>query len=185
MLAIHPVWQQRLREEIFSAFGKPVDASDLVTDLGKLENLPVLNGVIKETLRIYPSAPFGGGRVMNCDFLFKYTDVNGVEKQIDFRNGDAVFPSMYIAQMTQEFWDPKYGPVEEWNPERFIADPNGGAKSMYAYAPFGNGARRCAGERLALGEARLTISELVRRYEWRMQDDFKFSVLMTGTIKAK
>jgi cytochrome P450 len=87
--------------------------------------------------------------------------------------------------MTPEFWNREDGAVSEWNPERWLKDVNGGACSMYAYAPFGNGARRCAGERLALSEARLTMGELVRRYEWRMQEGFRFGVLMTGTIKAR
>ncbi|KAI9004931.1 cytochrome P450 [Hyaloraphidium curvatum] len=183
-LAAHPDWQRRVREEVVEAFG--TDTSELITNLDKLEAMPVLNACIKETLRMYPSAPFGAGRVMNTDYLFKYTDpLTGKPRQIDLRKGDSIRPSMYIAQMYQPFWDPAYGPVTEWNPDRFLKDPNGGAISMYCYAPFGNGARRCAGERLALSEARLTISELARRYEWRMQDGFKFAVLMTGTIKAR
>lgn len=135
---------------------------------------------------MYPSAPFGAGRVMREDYLVKYTDsITGQPAQLDLRKGDSIMPSMYVAQMFPAFWDKKHGPIDSWNPQRFLDDPNGGAISMYAYAPFGNGARRCAGERLALSEARLTISELVRRYKWRMQDGFKFAVLMTGTIKAR
>lgn len=184
-LARHPVWQQRVREEVIEAFGKPKDG-DLITNLDKLEALPILNACLKETLRVFPSAPYGGGRVMADDYKFVYTGLDNKQHKIDFRKGDQILPSMYIAQMYPDYWNEKaHGPVSEWNPQRFLDDPNGGAQSMFCYAPFGNGARRCAGERLALGEARLTMSELVRRYQWRLQDGFEFKVLMTGTIKAR
>ena len=185
-LATHPQWQDRVRAEVLAEFGPPTSDSDFITNLDKLEGMPVLNACIKETLRMYPSAPFGAGRVMAKDLLFKYVDVlTGEPKQIDFRKGDFVRPSMYISQLYPAFWNEELGPVLEWNPDRFLKDVNGGAVSMYAYAPFGNGARRCAGERLALGEARRAVSEMARRFEWTPEPGFDAGVLFTGTIKAK
>lgn len=123
---------------------------------------------------------------MNSDLLLHYTDTEtGKPAQLDLRKGDQILPSMYIAQMYQPYWDEKYGPVSEWSPRRFIEDINGGAVSMFCHSPFGNGARRCAGERLALAEGRLMMAELLRRYEWKMREPSDFKVLFTGTLKAK
>jgi cytochrome P450 len=61
-------------------------------------------------------------------------------------------PFVYGAQHHPDNWK---GPDPEiWDPQRWVDDVNGGCKHLYAYAPFGNGARRCVGERLALGETR-------------------------------
>lgn len=119
-LATNPVWQTRVREEAIAAFGKPAGDDDLVSNLDKLEGLPILNACLKETLRLQPSAPFGGGRVMNQDLLYEYTDLAGNKKQIDFRKGDAVLPFVYGAQRNQDFWDKRFGPVDEFNPERLV-----------------------------------------------------------------
>lgn len=188
-LATHPEWQQRIRQEVLDAFGKPSSNdsnNDLITNLDKLEGLPVLNASIKECLRLYPSAPSGAGRGIKQDFTVHYNDViTGKPKTLELYKGDFLRPSMYIAQTFPAYWNAEFGSVLDFNPDRFLKDTNGGAASMWAFAPFGHGGRRCAGERLALAEARLCISELVRRYEFAMQPGFKVKVLNTGTIKAR
>ncbi|KXS13566.1 cytochrome P450 [Gonapodya prolifera JEL478] len=173
-------WQNLVRQEVTKAFpgNEPLA-------LEKLESLPHLTAVVKETLRMYPSAPFGAGRQMNRDLRLSYADKDGKQKFVQFRKGDVVMSAMFVSQMTPEFWNK---PVDDWDPSRWLDDPNGGASSPYAYAPFGNGARRCLGERLALGEARITLAELVRRFEVVPAKDpegkFKFAHYFTGTIKA-
>lgn len=52
-LAKHPAHQDKIFDEV---------AEIDVTDLKKLSSLPHLNGVIKETLRLYPSLLSGGSR---------------------------------------------------------------------------------------------------------------------------
>ncbi|KAI9002040.1 cytochrome P450 [Hyaloraphidium curvatum] len=184
-LAIHPEWQSRAREEVLAAFG-PGNGENYVTELEKLETLPVLNACIKETLRMYPSAPVTGGRAMYEDFVYQYTDsLTKEQKRIDLRTGDQVLPFLYAMQRHPDMWDKSFGSPDEFNPERFIKDPVGGAISLYAFSPFGNGARKCAGERLALGEARLSMAEILRRYEWVPQDGHRLEQAFSGTIKAK
>ena len=56
-LAHNPKWQAAIRQEVIEACGKTESIS-----LEQLENLPALNATIKETLRLYPAAPSGGGR---------------------------------------------------------------------------------------------------------------------------
>ncbi|KAI9014217.1 cytochrome P450 [Hyaloraphidium curvatum] len=181
-LSVNTDWQSKLRAEVLDAFGPATGAGELITNLEKLEAMPILNACLKETLRLYPSAPYGGGRVMNRDLVYEYTDTaTGKPATIEFRKGDQVLPFVYGAQTDPRFW--KSNP-DKWDPSRFLDDPNGGAVNFFAYAPFGNGARRCAGERLALAEGRMATAELVRRYEWK-PDVGTFKVLFTGTLKAK
>lgn len=53
LLALNPVVQRTLREEIHANI--PSSTSPITHDL--LENLPYLNGVCEETLRLYPTVP--------------------------------------------------------------------------------------------------------------------------------
>ncbi|KAI9003792.1 cytochrome P450 [Hyaloraphidium curvatum] len=181
-LAIHflgqnPAWQQSIREEVLAACGPSAPIS-----LEQLENLPALAAVVKETLRMFPIAPSGGGRYMTEDLEYTYTDgVDGREKRVSFQRGDIVLPFVFGAQRHPDFWkqDPRV-----WNPQRWIDDANGGARNLYAYAPFGNGARRCVGERLALGETKLILASMLRRGRI-VPGDYVFEPKSDATISAK
>ncbi|KAI9004939.1 cytochrome P450 [Hyaloraphidium curvatum] len=175
-LAHNPRWQKAIRAEVAAAVpaGEPIS-------LEPLENLPALNAVVKETLRILPAAPYGGTRVMGCDMDFTYVDgVDGRSKTIKFREGDWIFPFVYGAQHDRDYWaqDP-----DVWDPQRWLDDPNGGAKNLYANSPFGNGARRCIGERLALGETRVLLASILREFDIA-PGDYVFDVKNEATVSA-
>ncbi|KAI9009032.1 cytochrome P450 [Hyaloraphidium curvatum] len=156
-LSKRPDLQDTIRSEAAGAL-----ASHL-PNLDELEKCRTLNACIRETLRRYPAAPFGTGRVMFEDLDFSYTDFSGKPRRIRLRKGDRVMPYFYGVQNSAAYWDEPLA----WKPERFADDPTGGAKtgSMFAYAPFGNGARRCIGEKLALAEIRLCTASLLSRFE--------------------
>lgn len=197
-LSKRPDIQALIREEVNEIFANgPID------NLEPLERCKVLNAAIKETLRKYPSAPGGAGRVILEPFEhtvsisltppcaptdtdpFQYTDMTGQPRTIKFQKWDSLSPHLYTVQNYEGFW--KHDPTL-WEPSRFYENANGDLKEgvgLFAFSPFGNGARRCLGERLAYGEARLTVASVVRKWTlehvpettWRMQEFF------TGTIR--
>ncbi|KXS10396.1 cytochrome P450 [Gonapodya prolifera JEL478] len=180
-LSLNPEWRKLIRDEVNAAV-KPSDALTLET----VESFKYIGAAIKETLRHHPAAPVGTGRQMNRDLTVTYADKNGASRVANFKKGDIVFTDIYTTQMTQEFWNK---PVDVWDPSRWLDDPLGGASSPFAFAPFGNGARKCLGERLALALTRLTLCEILRKYDIQRADDptgkFKFVQNFTGTIKAE
>lgn len=81
------------------------------------------------------------------------------------------------------FWDRD---TSKFIPERYYDDANGGGKlGLWVNSPFGNGARRCVGERLALGEGRLGIASILRKFdiEHVPETTWKFNEVFAGTIK--
>ncbi|KAI9012335.1 cytochrome P450 [Hyaloraphidium curvatum] len=176
-LAENPEWQKRIRDEVAGKGGGP----DVFLLPETLEQLPVLNAVIKETLRLMPAAPHGAGRTMAEDMDFRYKDDSGRENRIVLRKGDVVVDFIYGRQRHPDYWPRD---ADAFDPTRFLEDASGGAKHLYAYGPFGNGARRCLGERLALAEMRMVLSALCSKYDV-VRGNYVFEPLQTGAISAK
>lgn len=178
-LVQHPEWQDRVRAEVLAEFGTDDDLS-----LEKLETLQTLNATMKEVLRLYPAAPHGGQRTAFEDFDFRWKDPKtGQEKMIHFYKGDLILPSCFITNRHPENW-PEHG--DEFDPARWLKDPSGGSTHLFSYVPFGNGARKCLGERLAHNEGRLVMAGILRKYKiepakgWKLDIDQRAMLIPNG-----
>ena len=134
LLASHPEVQARLAAEIDKKLPPPGDGSD--ADLTELEALPYLSAVVKESLRLYPPAPFL------------------------YRRGTDPIPivvSIWGMHRHPRFWDN----ADAFVPERWLGvntDPR-------AFMPFGLGPRVCIGRRFALIESRAAIADILQRFQ--------------------
>jgi cytochrome P450 len=138
LLATRPDVQERLFEEIDARreVARPLPPSATEHELADLESAPYLSAVVKESLRLYPPAPF----------LYRRG-----------RDPYAVVVSIWGMHRHPRFWDQP----DEFTPERWLgvnADPR-------AYMPFGLGPRTCIGRRFALIESRAALVEILRRFE--------------------
>ncbi|APA74585.3 cytochrome P450 [Mycobacterium avium] len=103
-----------------------------------------LEAVIDETLRHRPAIPVTGRRALRSTVL------NG----INIPQGAAVMvPILAIHEDPDLYQQP-----EQFKPERFIGDRPG----TYTYLPFGAGAHRCLGARLATLEAKVLLRTLMQ-----------------------
>lgn len=97
--------------------------------------------------------------------------------------------NLFLTGLTSLYFDSDWDKdVDRFIPERWYDDPNGHSKAgLWSNAPFGNGARRCVGERLALGEGRLATASILRKFEIvhvpEGPDTWKFVTEFAGTIK--
>ncbi|KAI9006996.1 cytochrome P450 [Hyaloraphidium curvatum] len=179
-LSKRPDLQAAIRAEVEEVNGK----GDL-DNLEVLEKCKVLNACIKETLRKYPSAPYGALRTAFEDFTCNYTDAFGKPKKVNFQKDDLIFVGIHAMQNAPWYWDKD---PSIWTPERYYEDANGGSKAgLWSNAPFGNGARRCVGERLALAEGRLATASILRKFDIlpvpEGPDTWQFKEIFSGTIK--
>jgi len=152
LLAQFPDVEERLHAELDAVLGgrspTPEDFSRLV----------YLRRFIDETMRLYPPLPvmlrtavaddeIGGRRVPRGSFI-------------------AIMP--WVVHRHRKLWaDPERFDPERFNPGR-IASGQAGARSRYAYIPFGVGPRVCVAASLAMAEIQIAIAVLAQRLRFRL-----------------
>ncbi|CAN6329622.1 unnamed protein product [Urochloa humidicola] len=146
-LLTHPEAMQKLRAEIDTNVGtaRLVEESDIT-------NLPYLQCVVKETLRLCPVAP-----VIPAHEAMEDCTVGG----FDVRRGTMILVNAWAIHRDPKLWEAP----EEFRPERFL--DSGMVTAVTApMLPFGLGRRRCPGEGQAMRLVSLTLAALVQCFEW-------------------
>ncbi|KAF4953562.1 hypothetical protein FGADI_5898 [Fusarium gaditjirri] len=176
LLTKHPEYQAKLREEVRNGLPEDLAANPTVDLAGILEQLPYLNGIMHETLRLYPTVPLTMRQAIR-----------------DTRIGDQFIPegtdiivSIWYINRSEAIWGPD---ATEFKPERWITDDgkpnqNGGASSNYNFLTFLHGPRSCIGQGFAKAELRCLLATMVRSFEWTLAMDDKL-VMPRGVITIK
>jgi cytochrome P450 len=122
--------------------------------LSDLKQLPLLQQVTSETLRLYPPS-YALGRAPT-----ERATLGGVS----LARGTTVVFSPYTLHRDPRFWD---SPAS-FRPERFR--PGGEIERVprYAYLPFGGGPRRCLAEHLAQLELAFALARILQRFELQL-----------------
>ncbi|XP_036319967.1 probable cytochrome P450 4s3 isoform X1 [Rhagoletis pomonella] len=156
LLSQHREIQQRAYEEASALRGH------------EKESMRYMEAVIKETLRLYPSVPFYSRKV-----------------QEDLQLGNITVPKgasvSTLAYMVHR--DEKYYPEpEKFDPERFLA----AEKDLhpFAFVAFSAGPRNCIGQKFAMLELKLSLSSLLRSYEFLPAEGFKPKALAELVMKS-
>ena len=135
-----PEVEEKLRFELNSLGENP--------DYREISNLPYLDAVVSETLRIYPIAAGTFARL-----LTKPMSVMGC----DFQPDTWLMVSIYSLHHQENL----YPNSKQFKPERFLQR----TYSNYEYIPFGGGNRRCIGSALALLEMKLVTATILSRFQ--------------------
>lgn len=158
--------QERLREELYAS-GE---------SFNELKDLPVLNAVIKETMRLYPTIISTLPRVLDQPIsvdgvvLAKGTVV-GMQNYVHHRDA-RLFPS-----------------PDEFLPDRWLKDGDDVKDMNNALTPFSLGPRNCIGQNLARAELYLATSKVFRKLrftlnetmtEWDMEMEDRFNIAPKG-----
>lgn len=153
LLLNHPEALNKARDEISMHVGHERLITD--TDIPKLTHL---HNIIKETLRLFPAAPFLIPHESSEDCT-----VSGYHVP----KGTMLLVNVYAMQRDPGIWGDD--PVK-FMPERYGEGDHGvGVQvkgSGYSYMPFGAGRRRCPGESLAWRLMELTLGTLIQCFEW-------------------
>lgn len=149
MLAKHPDWLARLKQEHDEVFGViPDDAPRILKENPVLlNNCKGTQAFIKETLRLY--APAGTIRAGRPGATI--TDLQGNEQPIDYAGANILHQALHT--------NPRIWPrAREFLPERFLVGPE---HELYpdqsAFRPFEQGPRNCIGQTLVWNELRTAL----------------------------
>ncbi|KAH9906864.1 putative cytochrome P450 [Xylariomycetidae sp. FL2044] len=153
-LSTHPQTLHQLQTEIRSAF---TSYEDVTGDAAA--QLPYLNAILEETMRMLPPSPMGPPRVSPGEMVDGRYVPAGVYVSTD------VWTSHHDARTCSA--------PESFVPERWLgADregEGGGKPSRKPFSvPFGIGPRSCIGVTLAYLEMRIALVKLVLSFDWEL-----------------
>ena len=177
-VAGHETTANALTWTIFLLSQHPHVTGDLVNELDsvlhgqpprieQLHQLPLLDRVIKESMRVLTSVPWNG-RVTS-----ETTELGGYE----LPKGTEVFVSIYHTHhMPEIYQDPEAFKPERWE----TINP-----SIYEYNPFSAGPRLCLGAAFAMMEIKIVLAMLLQSFRWEYIASQKIERAGVLSIKPK
>ncbi len=151
LIAQSPEWELKMRQEVEQVAGDaPITGEHL-------SQLVVVEQVLNEALRLYPTAP-----IIVRDFN-EDVELAGVK----IPRGTIGLIPIYAIHRHRGFWSNP----ESFDPERFASDapekPN-----RYQYLPFGAGPRICIGAAFSIMESKIMLANFVRAAEFKVEPGF-------------
>jgi cytochrome P450 len=162
MLAEHPEIQDRVHAELDALDGPPT--------MKDLRSLPVLDAVLKETLRLYPPAWAIGREVIEP------IELAGAVVPI----GAQIVASQWVVHRDPRFWT---GPTR-FRPDRWLHGETAELPRL-AYFPFGAGDRVCVGSHFATMEAMLVLATLLVERRVRAVPGYAPDLVPAVTLRSR
>ena len=175
-LCKHPDMQVRLREEIRTHLPSITDETKTI-EAADIDNLPYLNAVCQESLRLMSPVPVtlraAYEDTMLCGHFIPKDTIISVP--IDAINN------------SKALWG---SDADEFNPDRWMGPgkaKTGGASSNYAFMTFLHGPRSCIGQGFAKAEFACLVAAWIGRFETELIDkDFQAKAIPSGvTVKPE
>ncbi|KAI0033838.1 cytochrome P450 [Vararia minispora EC-137] len=189
VLALHQDAQEKLREELATVAG----------EYGKVEHdtlrdLPYLEAVCRETLRLYPPAPLVQRDAQEDHILplaHAIADVDGeLVTEIFVPRGATVLVNIEGVNRDPGIWGPD---AMEWRPERWLSPlPNSVADArvpgIYANTlTFLGGTRACIGYMFAQLEMKVVLSQLLSSFRFALPEReiiWRQGAIITPSVKG-
>ncbi|WDF60385.1 cytochrome P450 [Flavobacterium sp. KACC 22758] len=158
LLGRNPEVQQKIFEEII----KIESHTDNVIE--QLQKMTYTNAVLNESMRLYPPAWITDRQNLEDDSLAHFK----------IKKNTLIGVSFYELHRNPKYWKNP----DEFIPERFLGDQK--KESMQYFYPFGAGPRMCIGTGFAIYEMCLTITQVVKKYIIKSNNDvIQFNPLIT------
>jgi cytochrome P450 len=158
LLGKHPDVQEKVLEEIL----KVESETDIVTE--QLQNMPYINAVINEAMRLYPPAWITDRENVVDDTVAGFY----------IKKGTLIGVSFYELHRNPKYWDNP----DQFDPNRFLGEQK--KISMKYFYPFGAGPRMCIGIGFAIYEMYIALFQIVKNYQIIAdKDPIQFNPLIT------
>lgn len=159
LLGDNPSVQADLRADLDAALGDAVPTPD------GLEEVPLLDAVVRESLRLYPPQYI----------LFREPERAVRLQGYRIEPGTTVVLPPWVLQRDPRYWDDP----TEFRPRRWLGE-DATAQPEFSYFPYGGGPRHCLGSGLATQTLRLVVAVVCR--DRRLALDGSLSVRAGPTL---
>ncbi|CAN6300834.1 unnamed protein product [Urochloa humidicola] len=122
-----------------------------------IPNLPYMEAIVKETMRLHPVAPLLTPRLSREDASVGRYDIPA---------GTRVLINIWAIGRDPAVWE---APME-FRPERFVGSGVDVKGQDFELLPFGSGRRMCPGIGLGLKMVHLILANLLHAFAWRLPD---------------
>nr|XP_016512365.1 PREDICTED: cytochrome P450 714A1-like [Nicotiana tabacum] len=156
LLALHPEWQSRIRDEMAQI------CPDGVLDAESVSKMKMVTMVIQEVMRLYPPAAFVSREAL------KDTQIG----HIVVPKGVCLWTLIPTLHRDPEIWGRD---ANEFKPDRFENGVSGACKLPQVYIPFGLGPRLCLGKNFAMVELKIVISLIISKFRFSLSPKYKHS----------
>ncbi|SHF83739.1 cytochrome P450 [Flavobacterium defluvii] len=158
LLGRNPEVQQKILEEVIEI------ESQTENVIEQLQKMTYTNAVLNESMRLYPPAWITDRQNLEDDFL----------GQFKIKKNTLIGVSFYELHRNPKYWKNP----DTFMPERFLGEQK--KESIQYFYPFGAGPRMCIGTGFAIYEMCLTISQIVKKYIIKSNNDvIQFNPLIT------
>ncbi|KAI0494547.1 hypothetical protein KFK09_024685 [Dendrobium nobile] len=133
------------------------------------QDLPYIEAIVKETLRLHPVVPLLIPRLAREDVV-----IDGY----DIRAGTRVLVNTFAIQRDPTIWEEP----DEFLPERFLGRDIDVKGHQFELLPFGSGRRMCPGYAVGLRVIQSSLANILHGFNWRLPDGIKAEELSTDEI---
>ncbi|XP_010793595.1 cytochrome P450 27C1-like [Notothenia coriiceps] len=145
LLARHPHIQQQIYTEVTTTLGPGA-----VATADDVSRLPLIRGLVKETLRLFPVLP-GNGRITQDDLVVGgYFIPKGTQ--------------LALCHYSTSFDEENFHDSLNFQPSRWIRKDSTDRVDNFGSIPFGYGIRSCIGKRIAELEMHLALTRLIQKF---------------------
>ncbi|KAI3816389.1 hypothetical protein L1987_16083 [Smallanthus sonchifolius] len=166
LLSSYMKWQARARQEVLDIFG------DKKPNIEGLSRLKIMNMILNEVLRLYPSVVVIGRQV------HEETKVGN----ITLRAGTHIQLNNLLMHNDQDLWGED---AKEFNPDRFSEGIVKATKGQSSYFPFGGGPRICIGQNFAMLETKMALVMILQRFSFELSPSYSHAPRMILTLQPQ
>ncbi|XP_026452707.1 cytochrome P450 72A15-like [Papaver somniferum] len=167
VLAMHPNWQEKAREEVERICGKNVP------DFKDITHFKIMTMILNEVLRLYPPVVEVYRHTCKRTKLGDTSIPAGV---------DLTLPILLIHH-DKEYWGDD---AEEFKPERFADGVMNASKDNRAsFFPFGWGPKVCIGQNFAMIEAKMALAMILQNFSLELPPSYAHAPYTVMTLQPQ
>ncbi|CAN1177817.1 Cytochrome P450 CYP72A616 [Linum perenne] len=154
VLAMHPDWQEKARQEVLEICGKKEPFTSEA-----LAHLKIVTMILNEVLRLYPPA------IALYQHTYKETKIGDLCLPAGV---DVTLPILLVHHDPQLWGDD----ADQFRPERFSEGVAKASKHRLAFFPFGWGPRTCVGQQFAILEAKMALALILQNFSFELSPSY-------------